>query len=286
MIAAVVAGAVAGAGAAAWARRRRMRPEVSVRAAAGRPPWSALWVFAAAAAGGVAGWAAGTRLGDPVLAPLGAALAWGAWELGGRIAEERRLFDRTWACIPLLSRVQQEAQAGGHPLTAVAWAVRLSPPPLWLARRIAALTDAVASGQPLARAAADWAEGEPLPILRLFGRLLSTHAAWGTDLGAALRRLVQEADRSVAFGREQRMEHRLYEAMTAVFLVLDAALEALALARWPRAVPGPAVTTWGRALVIGSALVTALAVAVPLSLAATAPPRLYGGRKGGEGGGS
>lgn len=118
-------------------------------------------------------------------------------------------------------------------------------------------------------------------MLRLFAHLLSTHAVWGTHLGSGLRRVLREADQSIAFGSEERLEHRLYEVLTIGFLVLDIGLGAVALIGWPHAVQSPTHTVWGHALLIGSGLLTVLAVAVPVSIASGAPPRLHAlGRKG------
>lgn len=90
----------------------------------------------------------------------------------------------------------------------------------------------------------------------------------------SLRRVLREADQSVAFGTEERTEHRLYEGLTLAFLLLDLVLGAAALAGWPHGVPEPTHTPWGRALLVGAGLLTALAVAVPVSLGSGVPPRL------------
>lgn len=273
MIVAVALGAVVGAAAAAAVRGR------GVQGAGGREAratllWARTAAILPACAGLAVGLAAALVVGDPVLAPLCAALAWGGDDLWRRLRSERRLLWRTREALPLLARVQQEVQAGSHPVAALAWAARTEPLPAWLAARLEATAGALGRGEGLARAAGAWAEREEVPVLRLFAHLLRLNATWGSDLSPALRRLLREADQSVAFGAEERAEHGLYELLTVVFLGLDLLVGVLALAGWPAAVPGPLTTAWGRALLVASGLTTALAVAAPASLAATSPPRL------------
>lgn len=273
MIAAALgAGALAGAAAARAARRLRLRlPPL--------PPAPAGWGIVAA--GGIAGTVSALALGDPLLVPLGCALGWGGAELIRRVLLERQVLDRTRAALPFLQRFLQEVEAGTHPVSALSWATQSQATAPWLGARIEALGAGLARGEPLGRAAAAWARQEEIPVLRLFAHLLSTHAMWGTNLGAGLRRVLREADQSVAFGTEERTEHRLYEALTVAFLALDLVLGATALLGWPHTVPSPYDTPWGRALLIGSGLLTALAVSVPVSLASGTPPRLrpLGGAK-------
>ena len=237
-----------------------------------------LWIGAVAgpaapalAIAGIAGTLAAWALGDPFALPLALGLTWSASGLVRRVNRQRRLLERTRRALPFLTRVQQEIQAGAHPVAALVLAHEGQPSHPWLARQLVALGRDLGRGEPLARAATAWARREEVPVLRLFAHLLALHATWGVDLGAGLARLTREADQSVAFGAEQRAELRLYEAMTVAFLVLDVALGAAALAGWPRAVPSPLETPWGRALLVGSALSTVLAVAVPFALGADAP---------------
>lgn len=272
MIATALAGLAAGAAAAAAVHRARhpaVRPTVWPRGLRPSPR-----AFLVPAAGLVAGAIAARALGDPWVAGLGAALAWGGGELWLRVATERRLLTQTHEALPLLTRVEQEIQAGAHPVAALAWAARSEAVPPWLSARLEVLAAALGRGEPLARAAAAWAEGERVPVLRMFAHLLRLHATWGSGLGPALRRLVREADQSVAFGAEERAEHRLYEVLTVAFLALDILVGGLALAGWPPGVPSPTGTAWGHVLLLGSALTTALAVAVPISLGASSPPPL------------
>lgn len=272
MIAAALAGALAGVAVAPLAGRGR-----------GRAPRPAAWPrvvgtrlrsLLAPAAGLGAGAIAARALGDPWVAGLGAALAWGGGDLWRRVGTERRLLAQTHELLPLLTRVEQEVQAGAHPVAAIAWAARSEAVPPWLSARLETLAADLGRGEPLGRAAAAWAEGERVPALRMFAHLLRLHATWGSGLGPALRRLLREADQSVAFGAEERAEHRLYEILTAVFLALDVLVGGLALAEWPPGVPSPLVTAWGHVLLLGSALTTALAVAAPISLGAASPPPL------------
>lgn|GEM_PF-5910209 len=264
MIAAILAGSLTGV-VAAWAPGRRTRPPMA---------WPHLPPAAlAVGVGAAAGMACARALGDPLCLPLGAALGWGAADLIARVGAERSLLARTQAVVPALQRVEQELQAGAHPLTALAWAVRDGRGAPALASAVERLGADLGEGETLARAAAGWAVRESLPVLRLFARLLALHAAWGSDLGTGLRRVLREAERSVAFGAQGRTEHRLYEVLTAAFLAVDLAAGAAALGGWPRAIASPVATPWGHALLIGSAILTALAVALPVSLAAGSPPR-------------
>jgi hypothetical protein len=222
-----------------------------------------------------AGALAARAMADPAVAPLGAALAWGGGELLQRTAAERRLLSRTREALPLLTRLEQEVQAGAHPVAALAWAARSETLPTWLGTRLDGLAQALGRGEPLARAAQDWAAREEVPLLRMFAHLLSLDATWGGGLGPALRRLLREAEQSVAFGAEERSEHRLYEVLTLAFLAVDLVVGIAALSGWPAGVPGPVHTAWGHALLLGSALTTAAAVAGPVALGASSPPRLH-----------
>ncbi len=263
-------GTAAGAAAAhalTIAKRKRVGTRVRRLATAGDAR--------AAACGLLLGGLAGLALGDPVLPPLAAALAWGARGLVDRVVAERTLLARTRAAVPLVARVQQEVQAGAHPVAALALAAEDEHLPDWLGRRLGELSAALVAGEALGRAAAAWAAREDVPVLRMFAHLIRLHATWGSDLAPALRRLVREAEASVAFGTEERAEHGLYEALTLVFLALDLLVGVLAIADWPAGVAGPLTTLWGRALLLGSALATTVAVALPVSLAAASPPRLW-----------
>lgn len=221
--------------------------------------------------GAVAGTWAALTLRDPFVAGLGLAIGWGGGRLASQLSHAHAALAETRSAVRMLEQVAEEASVGMDPVGALRRALARMPSGGTVRGRGEALIRQVDRGDALYEAAATWARDEPLPTLRMFGRLLAAWAVWGVDLRAGLARILHEARQSVAFGEEEALERRAYEWLTWAFLGADLILGVWALTSWPRAVPSPSRTAWGHTLLILSALATALAVSLPAALEAGPP---------------
>jgi hypothetical protein len=226
----------------------------------------------AAILGGAIGLGAAMSLRDPFLVPLGASLGAGAQDLLRRWAAERYVLWGTREVLPVLERMAVEVEVGTHPLAAFARACAGLPPRHPARQALESVEAALGDGMSLAEASARWARRERLPALRLLAHLVGGWSVWGIGLSQGLSRVVREADRSVAFGREQQLQYAMYQWITAAFLAVELATLAYAWIRWPKGVPSPVHTPWGHLLLVGSILLTAAAVALPTALASGQPP--------------
>ncbi len=226
------------------------------------PRATALGLGLGTASGMLSAWA----LRDPWIAALGLALGWGAGRLARQLSTAHRTLRDIRLATHMLEQVVEEASVGLDPVAALKRATERLPHRHPIRTRCLTLLGHIDRGEAIQQAAHVWAQDEPVPTLRMFARLISAWSVWGLDLRVGLSRILREAQQSVAFGQEEALERRAYEWLTWLFLGADVALGIWALAAWPRAVPSPTHTPWGRALLVLSALATALAVSLPAAL--------------------
>lgn len=183
---------------------------------------------------------------DPGWVVLGGTTGWAATPWWDRRVGRLRLRRALQKARPFLQAVQEALDVGNHPLTAIALATHHLPPS---DRETCERTlQRLAQGRPFDEAMSEWERRTAIPSLRLFASFCRAWSTWGVDLSHATGRLVRELEAQERAQAEVLVVRAAHEWLSWVFIALTMVIAVVSVATWPRHVPAPWETAWGRGL--------------------------------------